>query len=83
MSIATQIQALTASARKVHGADISIMVARAVAFGHDDNLILVQGKNHGEVAIDLVRVVGKGARITEEESSEFMGKKYKYSCVNF
>lgn len=83
MSLANTIQSLTASARKVHGSDISIMVARAIAFGNEDNLILVRGKNHLKVAADVARAVGKGAKITIEEGTEFMGRKSKYACVAF
>jgi hypothetical protein len=83
MALADDIKALNESARKVHGSDISITVARSVAFGNDDNLILVMGKNHINAALDVVRAVGKGAKIAAEESTEFMGRKTQYSSVSF
>ena len=78
MTIAKEIQALNVSAKKVHGQDISILVARAIAFGNDDNLILVMGKNHKAAATDVARMV-KGAKVSEETSTD--GK--VYSSVKF
>lgn len=79
-----EIEALNKSARAVHGADISILVARAVAFGHDDNLILVRGRNHAQAAFDLIRVIGRGAKIGTAETTLFMSsKKVRYSTVSF
>ena len=83
-TLAQDISALNASARRVHGADISITVARAKAFGNDDNLILVMGANHQAAAFDVVRSVGKGAKVTEEHGAGFMGSpNYTYSSVAF
>lgn len=83
-TLAQDIAALNASARKIHGSDICIMVARAVAFGNDDNLILVQGKKHAKVAVDVARSIGKKAIITEEISRGWMGvPDTKYSAVTF
>lgn len=65
MSLANIIMAINASAKKVHGSDISILVARAVAFGNDDNLVIVSGKNHRAAAADLV-LVTPGAKVSEE-----------------
>lgn len=73
MSIADSIQSVTKLARKIHGADISIIVARSIAFGHTDNLILVMGKNHIAAAADLVRVIG-GAQCKEVASTTFAGE---------
>lgn len=70
------LRALNQSARKVHGADITVMVARAVAWGHDDNLILVSGRNHARAAADIARaVVSQGSKpvITEERTADFLG----------
>lgn len=69
MSLANDISAINASAKKVHGADICIMVARAVAFGHADNLVIVSGANHRAAAADFARVV-PGAKVTEEQHPE-------------
>lgn len=83
-TLAQDIAALNESARKVHGADISITVARAKAFGNEDNLILVMGGNHKDAACDVARSVGKGAKISEEKSTGFMGSPgYTYSAVGF
>jgi hypothetical protein len=65
MSLANTITAINASAKKIHGSDISIVVARAVAFGNDDNLVIVSGKNHCAAAADLVSVT-PGAKVSEE-----------------
>lgn len=65
MTIANEIKAINESAKKIHGADICIMVARAIHFGHDDNLVIISGKNHKAAALDFVRVT-PGAVVTEE-----------------
>ena len=83
-TLAQDISALNASARKVHGADISITVARAKAFGNDDNLIVVMGRNHKAAAGDVARSVGKGAKVTERQGTAFLGSPaYTYSEVAF
>lgn len=56
MSIANVIRAMNESAKTIHGADISILVARAVHFGNDDNLLVIRGNNHRLAALDFVRV---------------------------
>ena len=82
-----EIHALNVSAKKVHGADIFIMVARAISFGHDDNLIIVQGRKHERAAADLVKAfaaVGKKPKVTTEKSSGFMGiPPSEYTTVQF
>ena len=65
MSLANDIAAINASARKVHGKDISIMVVRCIAFGNSDNLVIISGKNHGAAAADFARVT-HGAVVSEE-----------------
>lgn len=70
------LRALNKSARKVHGADVTVMVARAVAWGHDDNLILVSGRNHTRAAADIARAVasqGSKPVVTEERTTCFLG----------
>lgn len=62
MNLADSIKAITATARKVHGPDIFIMVARAATFGNTDNLVLVQGANHAAAARDFAKVI-KGCTI--------------------
>lgn len=69
MTIANEIKAINESAKKIHGADISLMVARAIHFGHDDNLVIVSGKNHKAAAKDFAKVV-PGAILTEEFHTE-------------
>ena len=83
-SLAHDIQALNESARKVHGSDITIMVARAIAFGDDDNLIIVGGKNHHSAAVDIARSVGRSAKISVKKTPDFIGSgKTAYSYVTF
>lgn len=65
MSIANEIQAINASAKKIHGMDICILVARAIHFGNDDNLLIISGGNHRQAALDVVRVT-PGATVEEE-----------------
>lgn len=65
MTIANEIKALNESAKKVHGADISLMVARCIHFGHEDNLVIISGKNHKAAAKDFAKVV-PCAILTEE-----------------
>lgn len=72
MDLATSITETNLAARKVYGADAWIGVARSVAFGNDDNLIIVQGARQTEIAADLCRTI-QGATITTD-STEFMGK---------
>lgn len=70
------IQALTQSARKVHGADISILIARATAWGNTDNLLLVSGRNHRGAAADIARAavrIGAKPRITEANTTNHIG----------
>lgn len=77
MSIHDSIQSVNKLARKVHGADISILVARAVTFGHTDNLILVMGANHEAAARDLVRLIG-GAQSKVVQSVSFMDEPVRF-----
>lgn len=65
MTIANEIKAINISAKKIHGDDIHIVVARAIHFGHDDNLVIISGKNHKAAALDFVRVT-PGAVVIEE-----------------
>lgn len=65
MTIANNLKAVNEYAKKVHGKDICIMVARCIAMGHDDNLVIISGKNHHAAALDFVKTV-KGATIEEE-----------------
>lgn len=70
------LRGLNRSARKAYGADIAIMVARAAAWGHEDNLILVSGRNHASAAADIARAVasqGFKPVITEERTAGFLG----------
>jgi len=69
MSIANNIKAINESAKKIHGNDISIMVARCVAFGYDDNKIIISGKNHKAAAKDFIRVT-PNATVEEEHHPE-------------
>ena len=69
MSLANSIKAINQKAKAVHGADLCIMVARCIAFGHTDNLVIVMGKNHRAAAADFVRVT-PGAKVTEESHPE-------------
>jgi hypothetical protein len=73
MTIAQLIRALNESARKVHGKDICILLARAASFGNDDNLIIVLGKNHASAAADVARSAGKAATISVEPLTNFHG----------
>jgi hypothetical protein len=88
MSIANEIKAINASAKKIHGADIHIMVARAVHFGHDDNLVIISGKNHKAAALDFVKVT-PGAVVTEEFHPEMdwgdgeVSEAYTTSVITF
>ncbi|MBR8054183.1 hypothetical protein [Burkholderia vietnamiensis] len=66
------ITALNESARKVHGSDIDFLVARAQAWGHTDNLILVSGKNRARAVADLVRAVA----MTGKKAVVSVGEKY-------
>lgn len=65
MNLANNITEINASAKKLHGQDISIVVARAVAFGNEDNLVIVSGKNRRAAAADFGRAI-PGAKISEE-----------------
>lgn len=65
MSIANEIRAINESAKKIHGSDIHILVARAIHFGNDDNLLIISGSNHRKAALDVVRVT-PGATMEEE-----------------
>lgn len=73
ITTAQMIRSLNESARKVHGKDICIMVARAVSFGHDDNMIIVMGKNHASAAVDIARTAGKSAKISVEPFTGLFG----------
>lgn len=83
----SSIRALNASARRVHGADISIQIARAIAWGNDDTLILIHGDKHSEAAADIARAAirtGNKPTIKEEPGSSFMGSSARpFSIVQF
>lgn len=69
MSMVNNIKSVNESAKKVHGDDICIMVARCIAFGHNDNLLIISGKKHKAAAMDLLKVI-PGATTWEEEHEE-------------
>lgn len=81
------IKGLNESARKVHGADISIQVARAVGWGNDDTFILVYGRRHALAAADLARAAlrnGSKPVLAQETARGFMGgPDRQYSTVQF
>lgn len=79
-TLAQEIKTLGESARKVHGQDIYIMVARAIAFGNDNNLVIIQGKNHKAAALDFAKVM-KGATITEEPATSWPDEEPKIQSV--
>lgn len=82
-----EIQALNASARKVHGADLTFMVARSIAWSHDDNLVIVHGKKHDAAAQDfamVVRRMGKTPTITQSTTTCYMtGEKSTHSLIQW
>jgi hypothetical protein len=69
MSLIQSLRDIKTSARKIYGQDIDILVCRAVAFGNDDNLLMITGKNHKACAADFAKTV-KGAEIIEEIHAE-------------
>ena len=73
---------LQAKTRAVFGDDIKILVARAVAFGSDDNCLLVMGSRHAEAA-RAVATVAKGAKIETMESALTGMPPRSYSAVVF
>lgn len=82
-SIMQDIRATEASARKVHGADIGLLLARAPAFGHSDCCLIVRGVKHAAVAADLARFA-KGSKVSTQKHPAFMGEPGNtYSVVEF
>lgn len=80
MDLRSTIQAANESAQKLYGRDISIVVARAPAFGNDDTLIIVSGKRHAEAARGFA--LSKGAQISTDTGRDFLGDgEYTYSKV--
>lgn len=78
--IADEITRLNAAARRVYGDDISIVVARAPAFGNRDTCYIVFGTAQADVALDLLRFVRNG-KVRQPTSNEFMGTKSVYTIV--
>lgn len=66
------IRSANDSARTAFGADIRILVARSPAFGHEDTLILVDGKRHAEAAAAFART-SRGAKVGTETTGGWMG----------
>ena len=78
------LQQFIAYARRLHGADISVMVARAPALGNADCLLIVNGERHADAAWDLARVIGQGSRVQLEHTTAFMGLSSRsYSTVQW
>ncbi|MEK7947672.1 hypothetical protein WKR98_23205 [Pigmentiphaga sp. YJ18] len=78
------LELFIASARRLHGADISVMVARAPALGNADCLLIVTGERHAEAAQNLVQAIGLGARAQFERTVAFMGLPARtYSTVQW
>lgn len=65
MSMTNTIADFNKAAKARHGSDIRVMVARAVAFGHDDNLVIISGKNHAQAAKEFASMV-PGAVVKQE-----------------
>ena len=83
-TIAQDIAELNKSAKKIHGEDTNILVARAVAFGHDDNLILFTGTKHAQVAAEFAGTLKSPFHVQEEVSAAFMdAPAAKYTSVAF
>lgn len=57
MSISKNLKSMNTSAKLLHGNDISILVAKAVAFGDKENLVMISGVNHKEAALDFSKAV--------------------------
>jgi len=66
------LRSATEQARKLYGADINVLVARAPAFGNDDTCILVSGDRHAEAAAGLARVL-RDARVEEQTQKSYFG----------
>jgi hypothetical protein len=64
MSLDQDIRSINESARKTFGSDVSILVARAKAWGNEDTCILVHGKRHADAAKGFARI--KGAKISTD-----------------
>ena len=72
-----------ASARKLYGDDIEMLVARCPAWGNDDCCVLVYGKRHAEAAGAFALVV-KGARIEQQSTAAWRSiPAHTYSAVSF
>lgn len=69
-----QIKAINESARKLFGADTSILVARAPAFGNRDACVIVMGKRHADAARHFALAV-RGARIQTVAGVDFLSNK--------
>lgn len=78
------LEPFIAAVRRLHGASISVMVARAPAFGNADFLLIVNGGRHADAAWDLARAIGQGSRVQLEHTTAFMGLASRsYSTVQW
>lgn len=80
----SSIRALEASASKVLGCKIEMMIARCPAWGSDDCCVIVKGERHAAAAASMVLVAGPGAKVELVEQCGFRGAPdYTYSVVTF
>lgn len=70
------------SARKIFGSDITIMIARSPAYGHEDCCIIVNGTQHRRAARSMASVIDSALHQVVE-SRRFSGESYSYSTVTF
>jgi hypothetical protein len=71
MNTSQVIEAFNSSAKKVFGADISVLVARSPAFGDNDFCFVVTGDRQGDVALALSRLVSDSK--VSRDSTNFFG----------
>lgn len=71
MSLTETIRSINESARKTFGSDVSILVARAKAWGNEDTCILVHGKRHAEAAKGFAHIKGATVRTDSTEGQTY------------
>lgn len=82
-TIQQAIDAASASARKVFGPDLKMMVARCPAWGGADTCIIINGALHAKAAQGFAQVI-PGAKLTPHTSGGFLGLPAStYTVVEF
>ena len=80
MNIDNMLKELNETTKATFGADMSILIARAPAYGNDDFCFIVNGANRLPAAHALARILKEG-KVREDSTPAWRGLPKKYYSI--